>query len=231
MDAPNSGDTVVEVRELRYTINGRAIFDGLNLTVRRGEITQMPGSGIVVIATGSSYAHPFKASGDVSAFRSATFDAHERLRAARSVAIVGAGAVGTELAGEIAAGMPMKTITLISSTPTLFPDFPPALGQRLQVDLGGTATISQVVLQWETASAKAIEAKHAQWTKQLPEAPADLWDALTGFDGDSRAALFAHCASLTVNVQLAGAPIEFWALDPVALIRLDRPLLEEMSHL
>ncbi|MHB8884412.1 MAG: ParB/RepB/Spo0J family partition protein [Methylovirgula sp.] len=52
----------------------------------------------------------------------------------------------------------------------------------------------------ETASAKAIDARHEQWIKQLPKAPADLWDALTEFDGDSQAALFAHCASLTVNV-------------------------------
>ena len=34
----------------------------------------------------------------------------------------------------------------------------------------------------------------------MPETPADLWDALTAFDGDSQAALFAHCASLAVNV-------------------------------
>ena len=52
----------------------------------------------------------------------------------------------------------------------------------------------------ETASAKAIDARHAQWAKQLPEAPAALWDALTAFDSDSQSALFAHCASLTVNV-------------------------------
>ena len=52
----------------------------------------------------------------------------------------------------------------------------------------------------DTPSAKAIEARHAQWGKQLPETPADLWDALTAFDGDSQAALFAHCASLAVNV-------------------------------
>ena len=52
----------------------------------------------------------------------------------------------------------------------------------------------------ETASAKAIDARHDQWAKQLPETPADLWDALTAFDSDSQAALFAHCASLTVNV-------------------------------
>jgi ParB family chromosome partitioning protein len=52
----------------------------------------------------------------------------------------------------------------------------------------------------ETTSAKAIDARHNQWAKQLPETAADLWDALTEFDSDSQAALFAHCASLTVNV-------------------------------
>ena len=52
----------------------------------------------------------------------------------------------------------------------------------------------------ETDSAKAIEARHAQWAKRLPKAPADLWDVLTGFDGASQAALLAHCAALTVNV-------------------------------
>jgi len=52
----------------------------------------------------------------------------------------------------------------------------------------------------DTASAKAIDARHEQWAKQLPEAPGELWDMLTAFDGDSQAALLAHCASLTVNV-------------------------------
>jgi ParB family transcriptional regulator, chromosome partitioning protein len=51
----------------------------------------------------------------------------------------------------------------------------------------------------DSASAKAIEARHQQWAKQLPKGEDDLWDALTAFDGDSRAALFAHCTSLSVN--------------------------------
>ena len=34
----------------------------------------------------------------------------------------------------------------------------------------------------------------------MPDTPADLWDTLTAFDSDSQSALFAHCASLTVNV-------------------------------
>jgi len=52
----------------------------------------------------------------------------------------------------------------------------------------------------ETPSAKAIDLRHDQWAKQLPEDPADLWNTLAALDHDSQAALFAHCASLTVNV-------------------------------
>jgi ParB family transcriptional regulator, chromosome partitioning protein len=51
----------------------------------------------------------------------------------------------------------------------------------------------------DTASAKAIEARHQQWAKQLPKDEANLWDALVALDGDSQAALFAHCAALSVN--------------------------------
>ncbi|MGE3872541.1 MAG: ParB/RepB/Spo0J family partition protein [Parvibaculaceae bacterium] len=51
----------------------------------------------------------------------------------------------------------------------------------------------------ECPSAKAIDARHERWVKELPEEPGDLWGVLTGFDSDSRVALFAHCASLTVN--------------------------------
>ncbi|MFD2235702.1 ParB/RepB/Spo0J family partition protein [Phaeospirillum tilakii] len=51
----------------------------------------------------------------------------------------------------------------------------------------------------DTAPAKATDARHQTWLGQLPADPADLWDTLTGFDGDSQGALFAHCAALTVN--------------------------------
>jgi phospholipid/cholesterol/gamma-HCH transport system ATP-binding protein len=43
MGSAPTGDSVVEVRELRYAINGKAIFDGLNLSVRSGEITAVMG--------------------------------------------------------------------------------------------------------------------------------------------------------------------------------------------
>ena len=48
-------------------------------------------------------------------------------------------------------------------------------------------------------SARSIDARTERWTKALPKAPEDLWDALVEFDVDSREALFAHCAALTVN--------------------------------
>jgi ParB family transcriptional regulator, chromosome partitioning protein len=51
----------------------------------------------------------------------------------------------------------------------------------------------------DSVSVKAIEARHQQWAKQLPKDEDDLWAALVAFDGDSQAALFAHCASLSVN--------------------------------
>jgi ParB family chromosome partitioning protein len=47
--------------------------------------------------------------------------------------------------------------------------------------------------------ATAIDARHGTWAAQLPKDTADLWDVLTGLDGDSRQALFAHCVGLTIN--------------------------------
>src|SRR6202030_530618 len=42
----------------------------------------------------------------------------------------------------------------------------------------------------DSASAKAIEARHQQWAMQLPKNEDDLWHELVGFDGDSQTALF-----------------------------------------
>lgn len=104
----------------------------------------------IVLATGSSNGTVFKPDGDdVAAFRTAQSDLHERIKWAKSIAIVGAGAVGTELAGEIAHAMPGKSVTLVSSDRSLFPAHPPRLGKLLlsrlqklgvQVILGTRAT-------------------------------------------------------------------------------------------
>ncbi|MGX1317107.1 ParB family chromosome partitioning protein [Bradyrhizobium sp. USDA 377] len=51
----------------------------------------------------------------------------------------------------------------------------------------------------ESASAKAVEARHEAWKARLPKRENDLWDALTALDGGAQASLFAHCASFAVN--------------------------------
>jgi ParB family transcriptional regulator, chromosome partitioning protein len=51
----------------------------------------------------------------------------------------------------------------------------------------------------ESASAKAVEARHESWKARLPKSDEDLWDALTALDGGAQASLFAHCASFAVN--------------------------------
>ncbi|HYH20241.1 MAG TPA: ParB N-terminal domain-containing protein [Azospirillum sp.] len=50
-----------------------------------------------------------------------------------------------------------------------------------------------------SAAARAIDARQRAWSAQLPEEPEALWEALVGFDGDSRAVLFAHCVSFGLN--------------------------------
>lgn len=90
----------------------------------------------IVVATGSGNAMPFKPQGaDISGLRADNQRIHEQLKAAQSVGIVGAGAVGTELAGEIAHAMPGKKVTLISSDNTLFPTMPSKLGRSLAAKL------------------------------------------------------------------------------------------------
>ena len=87
---------------------------------------------IVVAATGSTYARPFKpwtASGET--FAESGRAAHEVLRAAKTVAIVGGGAVGIELAGEIASAHPEKSVTLLAASSSLLPGYSARLSAAL----------------------------------------------------------------------------------------------------
>jgi ParB family transcriptional regulator, chromosome partitioning protein len=68
----------------------------------------------------------------------------------------------------------------------------------------------------DSASAKAIAARHQHWAKQLPQDEGELLDALTAFDRNSQTALFAHCASLSVN-----AVHEPWNRNPRRLAHAD----------
>ncbi len=68
----------------------------------------------------------------------------------------------------------------------------------------------------DAASARAIDVRHEAWVRQLPATSGELLDALVGFDTDTRAALFAHCAAVTTN-----ALHEPWNRRPGALAHAD----------
>ncbi|WP_417814791.1 NAD(P)/FAD-dependent oxidoreductase [Thalassospira alkalitolerans] len=108
-------------------------IDSTGVTLEGGEKIS---ADYVVVATGSSNATPFKPTEKgIEGLRADNARIHAMLRAANNVVIVGAGAVGTELAGEIAHFMPEKKLTLISDQPSLFPDMPPKLGRGLEAKL------------------------------------------------------------------------------------------------
>jgi ParB family chromosome partitioning protein len=69
----------------------------------------------------------------------------------------------------------------------------------------------------DTALAAKVDARHLDWSQQLPAEPQDLWDALATFDVEARQRLFAHCVSLTVN-----AVHEPWSRRPRAIAHADR---------
>jgi ParB family chromosome partitioning protein len=50
-----------------------------------------------------------------------------------------------------------------------------------------------------TKAGKAWADHHARWAAQVPRDVSDLWTFVVELDHDSRMALFAHCAALTVN--------------------------------
>ncbi|APG09511.1 DNA-binding protein [Bradyrhizobium japonicum] len=72
-------------------------------------------------------------------------------------------------------------------------------GSSLEIGLRTPTFPAQAPGLRESASAKAVEARHEFWKARLPKGESDLWDALTALDGAAQASLFAHCASFAVN--------------------------------
>src|SRR6185312_5906789 len=66
-----------------------------------------------------------------------------------------------------------------------------------------------------TPWAKEIAERHEAWDKDMPDSD-ELWDFLLGLDEASRKALFAHCASFSLN-----AVVEPWNRRPGAIAHAD----------
>lgn len=62
-----------------------------------------------------------------------------------------------------------------------------------------SARLTQTPGLGDTVWAKEIDQRHEAWGQDLPKSPDDLWTFLIALDEVSRQALFAHCASLSLN--------------------------------
>jgi ParB family chromosome partitioning protein len=69
----------------------------------------------------------------------------------------------------------------------------------------------------DTKPAIMLAERHDRWAAQLPQSPSDLWGYLIALDRDSRMALFAHCAGLTVFA--VNGP---WVRNPEAVTSADQ---------
>lgn len=87
----------------------------------------------------------------------------------------------------------------------------------LELDLKSVSFNAQAPGLNDSVLAEAIRVRHETWAKALPKESVDLWDTLSGWDRDSRTALFAHVVSLSVN-----AVHEAWNRRPRALAHADR---------
>jgi NADH dehydrogenase FAD-containing subunit len=116
-------------------IRDRAVrVDGAQVELASGTVLR---PDFIVLATGSSYPYPAKSDQDDSADAIARYQhTHEQLGAARRVMLLGAGAVGLEFAGEIAAAWPDKAITLVDQAAEILPGpYGPALRDELNRQL------------------------------------------------------------------------------------------------
>jgi ParB family chromosome partitioning protein len=92
-----------------------------------------------------------------------------------------------------------------------------AVDSCLELDVKSVGFSAQAPGLNDTAIAASFDRRHQAWIATLPKEPAELWDTLTAFDGDSRQALFAHCVALSVN-----AMFESYNRRPRALAHADR---------
>lgn len=123
----------------KLLVRGRVVR-GRAAGVDSGGVTLEGGGRVeadyVVLATGSDYPFPAKADTDASAEALEQLRAaHKELSGAARVLITGAGPVGLELAGEIAAVWPDKQITVIDPAGEIMPAFAPELRADLHRQL------------------------------------------------------------------------------------------------
>ncbi|RTL79441.1 MAG: DNA-binding protein [Hyphomicrobiales bacterium] len=92
-----------------------------------------------------------------------------------------------------------------------------AVDSCLEIDAKNVSFGAQAPGLSDTPLADRVDARHLDWSQQLPAEPQDLWDVLTTFGAETRQRLFAHCVSLTLN-----AVHEPWSRRPRAIVHAER---------
>lgn len=108
--------------------------DGTHVELASGTVLQ---PDFIVLATGSTYPYPAKSDRDDTVEAVGRYQhTYEQLSEAKRVMLLGAGAVGLEFAGEIAAVWPDTVITLVDTASEILPGpFGPALRDELNRQL------------------------------------------------------------------------------------------------
>ncbi|NBE97287.1 FAD-dependent oxidoreductase [Nonomuraea sp. KC401] len=138
----------------RYLRDRAVEADGRRVALASGRVLE---PDYLVLATGTSY--PFPAKMDepgTEAAKARVRNAHEALRGAERVLLIGAGPAGLELAGEIKAFFPGKHVTVADAAPDILPGpFDQELRDELRKQL----------------DAIGIELKLGSRLRELPGAP------------------------------------------------------------
>jgi len=69
----------------------------------------------------------------------------------------------------------------------------------LEIDLRSANLDAQAMDLGESPLAARMNARQSRWAELLPKSPHELWEVLVAYDADSLAALFAFCASQSLN--------------------------------
>jgi pyruvate/2-oxoglutarate dehydrogenase complex dihydrolipoamide dehydrogenase (E3) component len=135
--------SVLQERAVRVTGEGVVLSNGDHIE-----------SDLVVVATGSRYASPFKPQGDSTRdFAETLRSINTQIRQSDRIAIVGGGAVGVELAGEVSSAKLGKVVTLISATPSLLPGYPEGLAAEVAKQLRDMGVSLQLGVRVESLQA------------------------------------------------------------------------------
>ncbi len=215
----------------RLLKRGRVIRDHAASVDQRG-ITLGSGERLtpdyVVLATGSAYPFPAKIDFADSASAKAKIRAtREELAGAEKVLLLGAGPVGLELAGEIKAVWPGKTVTIVDPAESILPGFPDEFRAEIhrQLDELGVELLLGTSLSEPPASEPGQAKTFTSGLTGGGEVTADLWFQCFGgaphtayLDGELAAARRPNGqVEVAADLRIPGHPTVFALGDITAL--------------